>query len=131
MIQVVTREWEITKDYFVKVAMIPGMINLEWNDFEKKAQKGRPAVEVKVDEPLDISSMIEKAFEEVKKNINGTLSGLILVISYKKELMMEELNGLDSILPKLSENNVDVSFGILQDEQTENDNCITIYAFER
>lgn len=131
MIQVVTREWEITKNYFVKVAMIPGMINLEWNDFEKKAQKGRPAVEVKVDEPLDISSMIEKAFEEVKKNINGTLSGLILVISYKKELMMEELNGLDSILPKLSENNVDVSFGILQDEQTENDNCITIYAFER
>lgn len=131
MIQVVTREWEITKNYFVKVAMIPGMINLDWNDFEKKAQKGRPAVEVKVDEPLDISSMIEKAFEEVKKNINGTLSGLILVISYKKELMMEELNGLDSILPKLSENNVDVSFGILQDEQTENDNCITIYAFER
>lgn len=131
MIQVVTREWEITKNYFVKVAMIPGMINLEWNDFEKKAQKGRPAVEVKVDELLDISSMIEKAFEEVKKNINGTLSGLILVISYKKELMMEELNELDSILPKLSENNVDVSFGILQDEQTENDNCITIYAFER
>lgn len=131
MIQVVTREWEITKNYFVKVAMIPGMINLEWNDFEKKAQKGRPAVEVKVDELLDISSMIEKAFEEVKKNINGTLSGLILVISYKKELMMKELNGLDSILPKLSENNVDVSFGILQDEQTENDNCITIYAFER
>lgn len=131
MIQVITREWEITKNYFVKVAMILGMINLDWNDFEKKAQKGRPAVEVMVDEPLDISSMIEKAFEEVQKNINGTLYSLILVISYKKELMMEKLNGLDRILPKLSENNVDVSFGILQNEQTENDYCITIYAFEK
>lgn len=86
-----------------------------------------------MDEPLDISSMIEKAGEEVKKNINGTLSSLMLLISYKKdkELMMEEMNGLNDILPKLAEDNVDICWGIQQNEQTENDRCITIYAFER
>lgn len=133
MIQIVTKEWEITKNYIFEVAMREGLINLDWYDFERRAQKSRPAVEVKVDEPLDISSMIEKAGEEVKKNINGTLSSLMLLISYKKdkELMMEEMNGLNDILPKLAEDNVDICWGIQQNEQTENDRCITIYAFER
>lgn len=133
MIQIVTREWEITKNYIFEVAMREGLINLDWHDFERRALESRPAVEVKVDEPLDISSMIEKAGEEVKKNINGTLSSLILLISYKKgkELMMEEMNGLNDILPKLAEDNVDICWGIQQNEQTENDRCITIYAFER
>lgn len=133
MIQIVTKEWEITKNYIFEVAMREGLINLDWYDFERRAQESRPAVEVKVDEPLDISSMIEKADEEVKKNINGTLSSLMLLISYKKdkELMMEEMNGLNDILPKLAEDNVDICWGIQQNEQTENDRCITIYAFER
>lgn len=133
MIQIVTKEWEITKNYIFEVTMREGLINLDWYDFERRAQKSRPAVEVKVDEPLDISSMIEKAGEEVKKNINGTLSSLMLLISYKKdkELMMEEMNGLNDILPKLAEDNVDICWGIQQNEQTENDRCITIYAFER
>lgn len=133
MIQIVTKEWEITKNYIFEVAMREGLINLDWYDFERRAQESRPAVEVKVDEPLDISSMIEKAGEEVKKNINGTLSSLMLLISYKKdkELMMEEMNGLNDILPKLAEDNVDICWGIQQNEQTENDRCITIYAFER
>lgn len=133
MIQIVTKEWEITKNYIFEVTMREGLINLDWYDFERRAQESRPAVEVKVDEPLDISSMIEKAGEEVKKNINGTLSSLMLLISYKKdkELMMEEMNGLNDILPKLAEDNVDICWGIQQNEQTENDRCITIYAFER
>lgn len=133
MIQIVTKEWEITKNYIFEVAMREGLINLDWYDFERRAQESRPAVEVKVDELLDISSMIEKAGEEVKKNINGTLSSLMLLISYKKdkELMMEEMNGLNDILPKLAEDNVDICWGIQQNEQTENDRCITIYAFER
>lgn len=133
MIQIVTKEWKITKNYIFEVAMREGLINLDWYDFERRAQESRPAVEVKVDEPLDISSMIEKAGEEVKKNINGTLSSLMLLISYKKdkELMMEEMNGLNDILPKLAEDNVDICWGIQQNEQTENDRCITIYAFER
>lgn len=133
MIKIVTKEWEITKNYIFEVTMREGLINLDWYDFERRAQESRPAVEVKVDEPLDISSMIEKAGEEVKKNINGTLSSLMLLISYKKnkELMMEEMNGLNDILPKLAEDNVDICWGIQQNEQTENDRCITIYAFER
>lgn len=133
MIQIVTKEWEITKNYIFEVAMREGLINLDSYDFERRAQESRPAVEVKVDEPLDISSMIEKAGEEVKNNINGTLSSLMLLISYKKdkELMMEEMNGLNDILPKLAEDNVDICWGIQQNEQTENDRCITIYAFER
>ena len=49
MVQVITREWEIAKTYIYEVALRDGMIRLDWNDFEMKAWKSKPAVAVKVD----------------------------------------------------------------------------------
>ena len=42
MIQIVTKEWEITKNYIFEVAMREGLINLDWYDFERRAQKSLP-----------------------------------------------------------------------------------------
>ena len=79
MVQVITREWEIAKTYIYEVALRDGMIRLDWNDFEMKAWKSKPAVAVKVDEPIGISEMSVKAIDEIKKNINNTLLTLTLV----------------------------------------------------
>lgn len=133
MIQVITREWEVTKDYIFEVVLRDGIIKLDWHDFEMKAQESRPAVAVKVDEPFGLSRMTAKALEEINENIEGLLTGLIVVISYKKdkELMMEELGGLNDNLSRLAEENVDINWGIQQDGQITNGRCITVYAFEK
>ena len=46
MIQVITKEWEITKAYIYDVALLPGLIKLDWDDFEVFAEKHRPVVAV-------------------------------------------------------------------------------------
>ena len=92
MVQVITREWEIAKTYIYEVALRDGMIRLDWNDFEMKAWKSKPAVAVKVDEPLGISEMSVKAIDEIKKNINNTLSSVIIIISYKKDKVKQNLS---------------------------------------
>ena len=57
MVQVITRDWEIAKTYIYEVALRDGMIRLDWNDFEMKVWKIKPAVAVKVDEPFGISEI--------------------------------------------------------------------------
>lgn len=133
MIQVITREWEVTKTYIFEVVLRDGLIRLDWHDFEMKAQESRPAVAVKADEPLGISEMTAKAIEEIKKNINGTLSCVMLVISCKKdkELMMEELGGMSDSLSRLADENVDIFWGVQLSEQITNDRSVTVFAFEK
>lgn len=57
----------------------------------------------------------------------------MLIISYKrdKELMMEEIGGLNGSLSRLAEECVDINLGIQQNGQIINDRSITVYAFER
>lgn len=133
MIQIITREWEVTKNYIFEIVLRDGLIKLDWHDFEMKAQESKPAVAVKVDEPLNISKMIEIALREIKKNIKGKLICLMLIISYKrdKELMMEEIGELNGSLSRLAEECVDINLGIQQNGQIINDRSITVYAFER
>ncbi len=133
MIQIITREWEVTKNYIFEIVLRDGLIKLDWHDFEMKAQESRPAVAVKVDEPFNISKMTETALEEIKNNIKGTLASLMLIISYKKnkELMMEEIGGLHDSLSRLAEEGVDINLGIQQNGQIINDRNVTVYAFEK
>lgn len=57
----------------------------------------------------------------------------MLIISYKKdkELMMEEIGGLNDSLSLLAEEGVDINLGIQQNGQITNDRSITVYAFEK
>ena len=133
MDQVITREWEIAKTYIYEVALRDGMIRLDWNDFEMKAWKSRPAVAVKVDEPLGISEMSVKAIDEIKKNINNTLSSVIIIISYKKDqpLMMDELGGMIECLSRLAEENVEINWGVQEADEITNSRGMTVFAFEK
>ena len=133
MVQVITREWEIAKTYIYEVALRDGMISLDWNGFELKAWKNKPAVAVKVDEPLGISEMSVKAIDEIKKNINNTLSSVIIIISYKKDqpLMMDELGGMNECLSRLAEENVEINWGVQEADEITNSRSMTVFAFEK
>lgn len=133
MVQVITREWEITKTYIFEVVMRDGMIRLDWNDFEMKAWKNKPAVAVIIDEPLSISEMMVKTIEEIKKNINNTLSSVMIIISYKKDqpLMMDELGGMNECLSRLAEEDVEINWGVQEADEITNSRSMTIFAFEK
>lgn len=133
MIQVIKQEWEITKTYIFDVVLRDGMIRLDWNDFEMRARENKPSVAVRVDEPLNISGLTEKAIDEMERNINGTLSIVMVVFSYKKdhELLMEELGGMNDTLERLANKNVDIIWGVQQTEEISNNRCITLFAFEK
>lgn len=133
MTQVITREWEITKTYIFEVAMRDGLIHLDWYDFEMMAQGSRPAVAVKVDEPLSLSELTTKAIDEVKRNIKGTLSSVIIAISFKKDkaIMMEEMGGVNDCLSCLYDGDVDITWGVLRTEEITNNRCVTVFAFEK
>lgn len=133
MVQVITREWEIAKTYIYEVALRNGMIRLNWNDFEMKAWKSKPAVAVKVDEQLGISEMTVKAIDEVKKNINNTLSSVIIIISYKKDqpLMMYELGGMNECFSRLAEEDVEINWGGQEADEITNSRSMTVFAFEK
>lgn len=133
MVQTITREWEIAKTYIYEVVLRDGLIKLDWNDFEMKAWKNKPAVAVKVDEPLAISEMTVKAIEEIKKNIKTTLSSVMLIISYKKDqnLMMDELGGMNESLSRLAEEDVEITWGIQEADEITNSRSMTVFAFEK
>ena len=129
MVQVITREWEITKTYIFEVALKEEAINLDWNDFEMNAQAGKPVAAVIIDEPQSIAEMTTKAIEEAWKAVKGTLSSLIVVLSYPKgySLKMTELEGLAQIFAGLPD--IDVIWGV-QESDTINATTITVFAFE-
>ena len=133
MVQVITREWEIAKTYIYEVALRDGMIRLDWNDFEMKAWKNKPAVAVKVDDPLGGSEMSVKVIDEIKKYINNTLSSVIIIISYKKDqhLMMDELGGMNECLSRLAEEDVEINWGVQEADEITNSRSMTVFAFEK
>lgn len=133
MVQIIIREWEIAKTYIYEVVLRDGLIRLDWNDFEMKAQHNKPAVAVKMDEPLGISEMTIKAIEEIKKNIKGTLSSVMIIISYKKDqnLMMDELGGMNDSLSRFAEEDVEIIWGIQEADEITNSRSMTVFAFEK
>lgn len=133
MVQIITREWEITKTFIFEVVMQEGVMKIDWNDFENTAQHSKPAVAVKVDEPLGISEMMDMAFEEMMKNLTGTLTSVMIIISYRQDqnIMMAELGGMNESLSRLSEEEVEIVWCIQEADDITNSRSITVFAFEK
>lgn len=133
MVQIITREWEITKTFIFEVVMKEGVMKIDWNDFESNAQHSKPAVAVKVDEPLGISEMMDMAFEEMMKNLTGTLTSVMIIISYRldQNIMMAELGGMNESFSRLSEEEVEIVWCIQEADDITNSRSITVFAFEK
>ena len=113
--------------------MQEGVMKIDWNDFESNAQHSKPAVAVKVDEPLGISEMMDMAFEEMMKNLTGTLTSVMIIISYRHDqnIMMAELGGMNKSFSRLSEEEVEIVWCIQEADDITNSRSITVFAFEK
>ena len=133
MVQIITREWEITKTFIFEVVMKEGLMKIDLNDFENTTKHSKPAVAVKVDEPLGISEMIDMAFEEMMKNLTGTLTSVMIIISYRQDqnIMMAELGGMNKSFSRLSEEEVEIVWCIQEADDITNSRSITVFAFEK
>lgn len=133
MVQIITREWEITKTFIFEVVMKEGLMKIDLNDFENTTKHSKPAVAVKVDEPLGISEMMDMAFEEMMKNLTGTLTSVMIIISYRQDqnIMMAELGGMNESFSRLSEEEVEIVWCIQEADDITNSRSITVFAFEK
>ncbi len=131
MIQIIKQEWEITKTYIFDVVLRDGLIKLDWNDFEKRAMQYKPCMAVWVDEPISLSSLTENALEIIRKDINKKMSGIMMVISYKKdnEIMVDEMGELNDCFSRLVDDDVDIVWGIQQADDIINNRRVTMFAF--
>lgn len=131
LIRVIKDEQEITKDYFINVAQVRGLINLDLNDFRKFADKLKPIMEVIVDARISVSAQIETAMEEIRKQQTTVVSAIILSVSFKPSypLMMEELEGMADCLNNLTKQNIEVIWGIQERAYISNQRSVSLFVF--
>ena len=131
LIRVIKDEQEITKDYFINVAQVRGLINLGLNDFRKFADKLKPIMEVIVDARISVSAQIETAMEEIRKQETTVVSAIILSVSFKPSysLMMEELEGMADCLNNLTKQDIEVIWGIQERAYISNQRSVSLFVF--
>lgn len=132
MIQVITREWQITKAYIDDIALHYGRINLDWDDFEAFAERHHPVVAVRNEDDASVKELTDKAMAEIRKRCSNKLSNIIISISYKEgdDLMMDEMEGVSDCLTMFANNNVEIKWGINQNNTLKCRRCISVFAFE-
>ncbi len=132
MIDVTTAQWKIAKNFIFDVINKDGRINLDWTDFESFAKRGKPAVMVKVDEALSLKHLSVIAVDEIKRNVQGTLLGLLVAVFYKngETMSMDEMSGLHDSLSELPAE-LDVAWGLLQSDDLINSRGVIMIAFEK
>ena len=131
LIRVIKDEQKITKDYFINVAQVRGLINLDLNDFRKFADKLKPIMEVIVDARISVSAQIETAMEEIRKQETTVVSAIILSVSFKPSysLMMEELEGMADCLNNLTKQDIEVIWGIQERAYISNQRSVSLFVF--
>ncbi len=132
MLQVKTREWEITKAYIYDVALLPGLINLDWDDFKAYAERHRPVVAVINDGDAPVNELAEQAMAEMQRHFYDHPSNLIVSLSYSEgeELTMDEMGCVSDCLRMLADEKTEIKWGVSQNNSLKCKRCISVFAFE-
>lgn len=132
MVQTITREWEIAKTYIYEVALRDGVISLDWDDFQTLAESHRPLMAIKIDGDDAVTVLVARAISEIKKQYSDSPSGIIVSISYKKgeEIMMDEMFGLSDSMNNIATENVEIKWGISQNDGLKSKRSICVFAFK-
>lgn len=132
MVQTITREWAIAKTYMYEVALHDGVISLDWDDFQTLAENHRPLMAIKIDGDAAVKELVAKAMNEIHRECSSSPSGLIVSISYKKgeEIMMDEMFGLSDSMDNIANENVEIKWGISQNDSQKSKRCVWVFAFE-
>ena len=131
MVQTITREWEIAKTYMYEVALHDGVVSLDWDDFQALAESHHPLMAIKIDGDVVVKELVAKAMNEIHRQCTNRPSGLIVSISYKKdeEIMMDEMFGLSDSMDNIVNENVEIKWGISQNDSQKSKRCVWVFAF--
>ena len=131
LVRITKDEQEITKDYFINVAQVRGLINLDMNDFRKFTDKYKLVMQINVDARISVSAQIETAMEEIRKHGTTVVSAIILSVSFKPSysLMMKELENISGCLNNLTMQGVEVIWGIQERTNISNQCSVSLFIF--
>lgn len=132
MVKTITREWEIAKTYMYEVALRDGVISLDWDDFQTFAESHRPLMAIKIEGDDAVTGLVARAMGEINKQYSDRLSGIIVSISYKRgeEIMMDEMFGLSDSMNNIATENVEIKWGISQNDGLKSKRSICVFAFK-
>lgn len=131
MVQVFTKEWQITKTYIYDVAMINGLINLDWDNFEAFADDCRPLVAVKNEGDASVGELVQEALDEVRVYGEDKISHIILSISRKEiaGIDMEEMSAVNDCLSVFDDMDMEIKWGVSQNDSMESMYRVCVFAF--
>lgn len=132
MVQIIKKEWQITKMYIYEVVLQEGIINLDWNDFRSFAEEHPPLIAVKNEGDAPVSQLVDKAMSEARKQGVSQPSSIIVSIFYKEgeEIMMEEMFGLCDGMNHIASEDVAIKWGISQNDSLESKRSVNVFIFE-
>lgn len=114
MIQILTKEWEITKEYIYEVALQESVIKLDINDFLYAVRYRRPLLAVKVEDEALIPELCQQAFHNLDCNLSLKPSVIILNFVYGEDnpIHIEEIQALMDIFQSYNEQNIEIKWGL-------------------
>ena len=124
MVQIIKKEWQITKIYIYEVVLQEGIINLDWNEH-------RTLIAVKNEGDAPVSQLVDKAMGEARRQGISQPSSIIVSIFYKEgeEIMMEEMFGLCDGMNQIASEDVAIKWGISQNDSLENKRSVNVFIF--
>ena len=130
-VAIITKEWEITKDYIFEVAMKHGLINLDWNDFANFASKYKPLLAMKADGYGSMSDQMSIALKGMSLQADVKISAIIISMAFEPSspMTVDEMDGMDVKLDELVSQGMDVLWGLREDDGIPYERSVTLYVF--
>lgn len=131
MVQTITKEWQITKMYIYEVVLRDGVISLDWDDFETFANENIPLLAIRNEGDTPVKDLVKEAMDEAKNHYSDKPSSIIISISYQKDtdIMMDEMFGLSDSMDEIASENVEIKWGISQDDSIKSKRSIFVFMF--
>lgn len=126
-VRVITNEKEIEHNYLTTVALVPGFINIDMDDFYQFANQYKLAMEIIVDSPAQLYIQVKTAMEEIRRRGIENVVAIILSISCKpiSQLTLDDLNRVSALF----DCNIRIKRGVQIYENISNDHSISLFAF--
>lgn len=130
-VAIITKDWEITKDYIFEVAMKHGLINLNWHDFANFASKYKPLLAIKVDGYGSMSNHVSTALKGMNLQADVKISAIIISMAFKPSspMLVDEMNEMNANLDELTNQGTDILWGLREDDGIPYERSVTLYVF--
>lgn len=132
-VAIITKEWEMTKDFIFEVAMKNGLINLDWNDFANFASKYKPLQAMKADGYGSMSDQMSISLKGMNLQTDVKVSAVIISMAFNpsRPMVVDEMNGMNVKFEELTNQGVDVLWGLREDDDIPYERSVALYVFAK